>query len=99
LALGYGGEKILWKKRRNVNCVEGRLNEIRSKWLKKQKRQSEVREKKSLDEETKKNKSTRKVDRGQLKKRKNPPVDALENLAGRKERQVGKALKTWVKLN
>jgi hypothetical protein len=66
--------------------VEGWLNEIRSKWLKKQKRWSEVRERKSLDEETEKDRSTRKVDRGKLKKRKNPPVDALENLVGRKER-------------
>jgi hypothetical protein len=29
---------------------------------------------------------------------KNPPVHALENLAGRKERQAGEARKMWVKL-
>jgi hypothetical protein len=51
-----------------------------------------------LDEEIEEDRSTRKTDRGQLSKRKNPPVDALENLTGRKERQVGEALKTWVKL-
>jgi hypothetical protein len=81
-----------------VNCAEGRLTEIRSKWLKKQKRWSEVRERKSLDEEIEEDRSARKVDRGQLSKRKNPPIDALENLTGRKERQVGEALKMWVKL-
>jgi hypothetical protein len=54
--------------------------------------------KKSLDEEIKDDRSTRKMDHGQLSKQKNPPVDALENLAGRKERQAGEALKTWVKL-
>jgi hypothetical protein len=30
--------------------------------------------------------------------RKNPPMDALEHLARKKERQAGEALKTWVKL-
>jgi hypothetical protein len=30
--------------------------------------------------------STRKMDRGQLNKWKNPPMDALEHLAGKKER-------------
>jgi hypothetical protein len=28
---------------------------------------------------------------------KNPPMDALEHLAGKKERQAGEALKMWVK--
>jgi hypothetical protein len=42
LALGYRIKRILQKKRRNMNYVEGRLTEIRSKWLKKKKRQSEV---------------------------------------------------------
>jgi hypothetical protein len=49
---------------------EGRLTEIRSKWLKKKKRWSEVRERKSLDEEIEEDRSTRKVDHGQLSKRK-----------------------------
>jgi hypothetical protein len=70
------------------------LTEIRSKWLKKKKIWSEVRERKSLDKEIEEDRSARKVDRGQLNKRKNPPVYALENLVGRKERQVGEALKT-----
>jgi hypothetical protein len=51
-----------------------------------------------LDEEIKEEISARKMDRGQLSKWKNPSVDSLENLMGRKERQAGKALKMWVKL-
>jgi hypothetical protein len=39
-----------------------------------------------LNEEIEKDRSTRKVDRGQLSKPKNPLVDALENLTGRKKR-------------
>jgi hypothetical protein len=74
------------------------LTEIRSKWLKKKKRRSEVRENKSLDEKIEENRSTRKMDRGQLSKWKNPPIDALEHLVGKKERQAGEARKTWVKL-
>jgi hypothetical protein len=74
------------------------LTEIRSKWLKKKKIWSKVQERRSLDEEIEEDRSTRKMDRGQLSKRKNPLVDDLEHLAGKKERQVGKALKTWVKL-
>jgi hypothetical protein len=51
-----------------------------------------------LNEEIEEDRSARKMDRGQLNKRKNPLVDALENLVGRKERQAGEALKMWVKL-
>jgi hypothetical protein len=47
-----------------------------------------------LDEEIEEDRSTRKTDRGQLSKRKNPPVDALEHLVGNKERQAGEALKS-----
>jgi hypothetical protein len=39
-----------------------------------------------LDEEIKDDKSARKTDRGQLSKWKNPPVDALEHLFGKKKR-------------
>jgi hypothetical protein len=77
---------------------EGTLTENGSKWPKKQKRRSEVRENESLDEKIKENRSTRKMDHGQLSKQKNPPMDALEHLAGKKERQVGEARKTRVKL-
>jgi hypothetical protein len=51
-----------------------------------------------LDEEIEDDRSTRKMDHGQLNKRKNPPLDALEHHTRRKERQAGEALKTWVKL-
>jgi hypothetical protein len=51
-----------------------------------------------LDEEIKDYRSSRKMDLGQLNKRKRPPLDALENYVRRKERQAGKALKMWVKL-
>jgi hypothetical protein len=42
--------------------------------------------------------SARNMDRGQLNKSKNPPLDALEHRTRRKERQVGEALKMQVKL-
>jgi hypothetical protein len=51
-----------------------------------------------LDEEIEDDKPVRKKDRGQLNKWKNPPLDALEHRLKRKERQVGKAMKTWVQL-
>jgi hypothetical protein len=51
-----------------------------------------------LNEEIEDDRSTRKKDRGQLSKWKNPPLDALEHRVRRKERQAGEALKTWVKL-
>jgi hypothetical protein len=51
-----------------------------------------------LDEDIEEDKSTKKVDRGKLNKRKKALVDSLENLVGRKERQVDEALKMWVKL-
>jgi hypothetical protein len=51
-----------------------------------------------LEKEIENDKSARKKDCGQLSKWKNPPLDALEHRARRKERQAGEALKTWVKL-
>jgi hypothetical protein len=51
-----------------------------------------------LDEDIEDDKSTRKTERGQLSKKKNPPLDALEHHTRRKERQAGEALKTQVKL-
>jgi hypothetical protein len=59
---------------------------------------SEVRESKPLDEEIEDDRSTRKTDRGQLSKQKKPLVDASRAPARKKERQVGEALKTRVKL-
>jgi hypothetical protein len=51
-----------------------------------------------LDEEIEDDKSSRKMDRGQLSNRKKAPLDALEHHVRKKERKAGKALKTWVKL-
>jgi hypothetical protein len=51
-----------------------------------------------LDKEIEDDRSTRKMDHGQLNKQKKPLLDALEHRARRKERQAGEALKTWVKL-
>jgi hypothetical protein len=39
------------------------------------------------------------MDRGQFSKWKNPPMNAFEHFAGKKERQAGEAQKTWVTLN
>jgi hypothetical protein len=80
-----------------MNCMEGTLTDIGSNWSKNQKRR-EVRENESLNENIEEDRSTRNMDCGQLSKQKNPPTDTLEHLAGKKERQVGEALKTWVKL-
>jgi hypothetical protein len=65
---------------------------------KEKKRRSKVKVRKSLDEEIEDDRLARKKHRGKLNKRKNPPLDALEHCARRKERQAGKALKTWVNL-
>jgi hypothetical protein len=51
-----------------------------------------------LDEKIEDDRSTRKMDHGQLSKWKNPPMDALEHLVGKKERQAGEAQKMRVKL-
>jgi hypothetical protein len=51
-----------------------------------------------LDKEIDDDRLVRKKDHGQLSKRKNPPLDDLENRVRRKERQAGEALKTKVKL-
>jgi hypothetical protein len=51
-----------------------------------------------LDEEIEDDRSTRRKDHGKLNKRKNPPLDALEHRARKKERQAEEALKTRVKL-
>jgi hypothetical protein len=51
-----------------------------------------------LDEEIEDGRSARKMDCGQFNKWKNLPLDALEHPMRRKERQVGEALKMWVKL-
>ena len=40
----------------------------------------------------------REMDRGQLNKQKKPPMDALDHIAGKKEKKVGEAQKMRVKL-
>jgi hypothetical protein len=44
-----------------------------------------------LDEEIKEDISARNMDHGQLSKWKNPPMDALEHLTRKKERQAGES--------
>ena len=82
----------------STNFTERTLIEIGSKWSKKQKRWSKVRESKLLDGEIKEDRSPRNMDRGQLSKRKKPPIDALDHLMGKNDGQAGEALKMWVKL-
>jgi hypothetical protein len=65
---------------------------------KKQKRR-EVRENESLNGKMEEYRSIRKMDHGQLSKWENPPMDAFDYPAGKMERWVGKALKTWVKVD
>jgi hypothetical protein len=66
--------------------VENTLIEIGSKWLKKQKRRSEVRERDTLNEKTEEDISTIKRDHGQPRKKKKTPIYALEHLVGKKDR-------------
>jgi hypothetical protein len=51
-----------------------------------------------LNGEIEDDRSARNKDCGKLSKWKKPPFDALEHHVRRKERQAGKALKTWAKL-
>jgi len=51
-----------------------------------------------LNREIKEDRSARKMDCGQLDKQKKPPMDGLEDLARKKERKAGTALKMRVKL-
>jgi hypothetical protein len=62
------------------------LTEIGSKWSKKKKRLSEVRERNPLNKEIEDDRSTRKMDHGQLKKRKKMSTSSLEHLTKKKER-------------
>jgi hypothetical protein len=81
-----------------VNYVEGTLIENGLKLSKKQKIRRKVRESYSLKEKIKENRSTKNMDHGQLNKKKNPSMNALEHLIEKKERLAGEALETWVKL-
>jgi hypothetical protein len=83
-------------KKDKVRSVEGTQTEEGSKWVKKQKRRNEVKKSKSLKEKIKEDKASKKIDCGQLNKRKKILMGALEHLAEKKEEQVGEALKMWV---
>jgi flagellar biosynthesis/type III secretory pathway M-ring protein FliF/YscJ len=99
LALGHvlrKKEKIKEEERQSMKCAEGTQTEEGSKWLKKHKRRSEVKESKSLKEKIKEDKATKKIDHGQVSKRKKTLMGALEHLAEKKEEQVGEVLKMWV---
>jgi hypothetical protein len=66
------------------------------KWVKKKKIKNEVRKNKSLKENIKEDKESKKIDHRQLNKRKKIIMGALEHLAENKEEQVGEALKMRV---
>jgi hypothetical protein len=57
-----------------------------------------VQKRKSLEEEIRDDRSTRKKDHGKLRKWRNPSLDDLEHCAMKKERQAGEARKKRVKL-
>jgi hypothetical protein len=60
-----------------MKSAEGTQTEEGSKWLKKHKRRSKVREIKSLEENIKENKVVRKMNHGYVNKRKKTLIDAL----------------------
>jgi hypothetical protein len=76
-----------------MNCMESTLTENGSKWSEKRKIRSEVRESEPLNEKIKEDKSTRKMDHGQLIKRKNPPTDAWRTLWERRKDRLAKPSK------
>jgi hypothetical protein len=53
----------------------------------------QVRERESLNGKTEEDKSERKRDHGQLNKWKNPSINALDHLMGKKDRHTSEALK------
>jgi len=50
-----------------------------------------------LEEKIKEDKSSKKIDRGQLSKRKKTQTGVLEHLVEKKEEPASEALKTWVR--
>ena len=95
MALGYGSKRRTRKKKENANFTKEHSDDY---WVEVSKRAEKMERSKPLDEEIEDDRSTRKKDRGQLSKRKNKPLDALEHCVRRKERQAGEALKMRVKL-
>jgi hypothetical protein len=68
-----------------MKCVEGTQTEEGSKWLKKHKRRNKVKESKLLKEKIKEDKTSKKMDRGQVSKWKKTLMGALEYLVENKE--------------
>jgi hypothetical protein len=62
-----------------MKCVEG------SKWLKKHKRRNKGKEINPLKEKVKEDKTTKKIDHGQVNKQKKTLMGALEHLTEKKE--------------
>jgi len=100
LALGHvlrKKAKIKEEERQSMKCEEGTQTKEGSKWLKKHKRSNEVKESRSLKDKIKEDKAVKKIDHGQVSKRKKTPTSALEHLAEKQEERVGESLKTWIK--
>jgi hypothetical protein len=68
LALGYGRKQRLRKEAQSMNYTESTLTDIGSKWEKKHKRRSKVRESDPLNEKTEEDISTENMDHGKLNK-------------------------------
>jgi hypothetical protein len=99
LALGHvlrKKVKIKEEERKSMKCVKGTQTKKGSKWLKKHKIRNEVKEIKSLKEKIKEAKVAKRIDRGQVNKRKKMLMGALEHLVENKEEQVGEVLKMRV---
>jgi hypothetical protein len=79
-----------------MKFVEGTQTEEWLKWLKKHKRRNEVKERNPLKEKIKEHKEKKKIYRGQVRKRNNTLMGALEHLTKKKEEQVNKVLKMRV---
>jgi predicted ATP-dependent Lon-type protease len=79
-----------------MKCAEGTQTEEGSKWLKKHKGRNEVRERNSLKEKIKEDKTAKMIDHGQVSKQKRTLMGALENLMEKKKEQVDEVLKMRV---
>jgi hypothetical protein len=69
------------EERQSTNCVEGTMNENGLKWSKKKKIRREVRENESLNEKSEEDRSTRKIDHGQLNNQNKTSTNDLKHLA------------------
>ena len=95
LALGYGRK---WRLRKKGEVrTTWKAHWLRMGWSGQRSRKEGVKKGKDSYWKRIPRKTDHKMDRGQLNKRKNPPIDALEHLVGKKEEHASEALKTWVK--